>query len=103
MNAHSESHHEKALHLAAKVCVAQVVASRYGISGKPVSSKEARPQSWDDRKEGIDVVRAVGGGTIKLRSSAMQTTPRPGWVIVLIGGSEHEGYSWTLYGISRSH
>ena len=106
MNAHSQSHGEKALAMKAKVCVEDVVASRYGLSVKPASSggkRSERPQSWDDRKEGIDVVRAFGGDTIKLKSSAMQSTPKPGWVIVLTGGSEQEGYSWTLYGISRSH
>lgn len=97
MNASSSSHSAKALHMTAKVCVSEVVSSRYGSKGGE------RPQSWDERREGVDVIRALGGETIKLQSSPMQSTPKPGWIIVLTGGSEHEGYTWTLYGLSRSH
>jgi len=106
MNAHVDGHHEKVLHMAAKVCVAEVVSSRYDSidsTGRVGGSAGERPQSWDQRVAGIDVVRAVGGETIKLHSSAMQSTPKTGWVIVLTGGSEHDGYTWTLYGMSRSH
>lgn len=103
MNAHSHSRGERALHMSAKVCVAEVVSNRYGISGDRSAGVGVRPESWDKRKAGIDVVRTDGGATIKLYSSPMQSTPKPGWVIVLTGGSEHEGYSWTLYGMSRNH
>ena len=102
----SDVRHEKLLHMSAKVCVAEVVSSRYrGITsvGRVESAGGERPQSWDQRVAGIDVVRAVGGETIKLHSMAMQSTPKPGWVIVLTGGSEDEGYTWTLYGMSRTH
>lgn len=107
MNARSEAHADKAFHLLAKVCVAEVVMSRYaaikGPSSCGVQGGGARPSSWDQRREGIDIIRGVGGETIKLKSSAMQSTPKSGWIIVLTGGTEHDGYSWTLYGISPNH
>jgi hypothetical protein len=86
----------------AKVCVVDVVASRYGA---PLLSEDSasRPQSWDQRLQGIDLVRGEGGQVVKLLSSPMQSPPRAGWVIVLTGGSEASGYTWTLYGISRRH
>jgi hypothetical protein len=106
MNTRSDSHTDKALRVSAKVCVADVVLSRYDTTTIPSSGRAkggARPASWDQRREGVDVIRAVGGETITLKSSAMQSTPKPGWVIVLTGGTEDEGYSWTLYGLTPSH
>lgn len=97
MSASSGSHSEKALHATAKVSVEEVLSSRYGLGHAD------RPQSWDQRREGIDVIGALGGASIRLRSSPMQSTPKPGWIIVLTGGSECEGYTWTLYGITRNH
>lgn len=106
MNAKSEAHSKRAVHLLAKVGVAEVVASRYGVKtggGRSGGKGGERPSSWDDRFEGIDLIRTTGGETLKLQSSPMQSTPKLGWVIVLTGGSEQEGYSWTLYGIAPLH
>ncbi len=106
MNTRSEANTHKALRISAKVCVADVVLSRYASTTRASyagSQRDARPSSWDERVEGIDVIRAVGGETITLKSSAMQSTPKPGWIIVLTGGSEQAGYSWTLYGITPTH
>jgi hypothetical protein len=106
MNAHSEADRPHTIHRAAKVCVAEVLSSRYGAVSNGAQRAEGagdRPQSWDDRKTGIDVIRSLGGETIKLKSSPMQSTPKPGWVLVLTGGTYEEGYTWTLYGISRNH
>lgn len=106
MTSRSEAHIEKPLRISAKICVADVVLSRYATIGSASGSHvqgRGRPASWDQRSEGIDVIRTAGGETVKLKSSAMQSTPRPGWIIVLTGGTEHEGYSWTLYGITPSH
>jgi hypothetical protein len=106
MNARSEAHTDKSLRISAKVTVAEVVLSRYASTIQASSrgvQGGSRPSSWDQRQEGLDVIRAVGGETIKLKSSAMQSTPKPGWIIVLTGGTEHDGYSWTLYGITPSH
>ncbi len=110
MNFQSESPGQRAPLSEGKVCVAEVVLSRYATVGGRSCARSSfgkaggeRPQSWDARKAGIDVVRSLAGETIKLASSPMQSTPKPGWVIVLTGGTEHEGYTWTLYGISRNN
>lgn len=84
----------------ARIEVTEVVSSRYDSD---CGGTKARPLAWDDRMEGVDVVRVRGGYTVKLRSSAMQSPPKPGWVLMLTGGSEAEGYDWTLYGLSRTH
>lgn len=106
MNTSADTQGMNRSHKDHKVCVAEVVTSRYGalrFSGGGGEKVGDRPLCWDDRREGIDVVRSLGGETVKLKSSPMQSTPKPGWVIVLTGGTADEGYSWTLYGISRNH
>ncbi len=81
--------------------MSDLVSSRYDVVG-PVGSTvgHERPLLWEDRKEGLDVVRAEHGEVIKLYSSYMQSPPKPGWVIVLTGGDALQGYTWTLYGIT---
>lgn len=84
----------------ARIQVTEVLSSRYDS----VTSREpGRPLEWDRRLSGVDLVRASGGQTVKLRSSAMQSPPKPGWVLMLTGGNETEGYVWTLYGLPRAH
>ena len=84
-----------------RIEVSQLISSRYDQTSVGVDA--LRPSDWDRRKEGVDVVRVTGGATLKLMSSAMQSPPKPGWVLMLNGGSEQEGYTWTLYGLSASH
>ena len=96
MNAQHQNEGQRALHIHAKVCVVSLVSSRYGGVGE-------RPLQWDERQAGKDVVSIEGGETITLQSSPMQSTPKPGWILVLTGGSHHEGYTWTLYGITPRH
>lgn len=81
-----------------KVLVLELVSSRYDGA-----SASRRPLSWDERREGIDEIRSSDGSVLKLNSSAMQSPPKPGWVIVLTEGTAKDGYSWTLYGITPSH
>jgi hypothetical protein len=73
-----------------------VVSSRYG-SGEFCE----RPQSWDERLSGIDIVQISGGGSVRLASSAMQSVPKPGWVLMLTAGDATRGFEWTLYGMAR--
>jgi hypothetical protein len=80
-----------------RVQVQGVVSSRYDdVSAR----KPKRPNSWDERIEGIDVVELVGGGTIRLHSSPMQSPPKAGWILLLSGGNAGQGFTWTLYGIA---
>lgn len=93
------------LSLHAKVQVAEVITSRYDHSSR--SSHEAltgfRPSGWQDRLEGLDTVRTSSGEILRLFSTGAQSVPKPGWVIVITGGTFEEGYSWTLYGIPAAH
>jgi hypothetical protein len=84
----------------AKVEVVEVISSRY--SGT-CDLGAVRPADWDTRKAGVDEVRIASGEVLRLYSSAMQSPPQPGWILMLTGGNETDGYSWTLYGIPRSH
>lgn len=104
MERHSSSERHEWRH-SARVQVAELVSSRYEAAAAACCgpAKErgcaARPLSWDERVDGVDVVKTVGGDSIKLFSSSMQSPPKPGWVILLTGGNSTDGYTWTLYGI----
>jgi hypothetical protein len=76
-----------------RVRVAKVLSSRYGLA--------ERPESWDRRRAGTDIVVIDGGETLKLYSTPMQSPPKLGWVLMLTGGTSEQGFSWTLYGMSR--
>ena len=78
--------------------VSELISSRYdGVTAS------RRPNSWDERRAGVDEIRVPDGRVIKLVSSAMQSPPKPGWVIVLTDGNASDGYFWTLYGITPNH
>jgi len=75
-----------------RVKVGRVLESRY--------SGGFRPLSWDNRKNGIDLVETVEGEVLRLASSGQQSCPQPGWEIVLTGGDGERGFGWTLYGLA---
>jgi hypothetical protein len=81
--------------LPARIEVSRVVASRYG-------DEAGRPRSWDERFGGVDLVESADGAQYKLLSDGQQSTPHPGWVILLISGSAGDGYRWTLYGMPKA-
>lgn len=81
-------------HLPFEVYIIELVSSRYGNGRRPVS--------WDDRSDGVDVVRTVDGKLIKLWSSGGQSPPAPGWRIIIAEGDVQRGFSWTLYGLPIS-
>ena len=92
--------------LPARIQVHELVSSRYGLGYAPPETLDEglpRPLSWDERVSGSDVVKTQEGLTLKLQSSAQQTPPQPGWVLVLTVGSAEAGYDWTLYGLPRKH
>lgn len=101
--------------LPARVQVAEVVCSRYG------ESVDGRPACWAARKGGVDVIKTTSGETVRLLSEGQQSTPEPGWILMLrdyvsdigvsdIGVSDacvsdacaSEGYRWTLFGIPQA-
>jgi hypothetical protein len=93
------------LELFAKIQVAEVVSSRYDDTVGCLSTDRlgSKPPKWEDRREGIDTIRTTGGEVLRLLSIGGQAVPKPGWVLVITGGSFEKGYLWTLYGIPPAH
>jgi len=83
------------LALPTRIKVKSVAASRYR------KQEGYRPASWEQRKSGIDSVKTTSGEVINLFSDGQQSTPESGWEILLTGGNDKDGYSWTLYGITK--
>lgn len=77
-----------------RVKISKIVSSRYGSGG-------IRPLSWDDRIDGVDIVKTTEGEELHLQSSGQQSTPQPSWEILLTSGDHSSGYKWTLYGMPR--
>lgn len=73
-----------------EVVVEKLISSRY--------RDNKRPLRWEERKEGIDVILTTENEEIRLYSTAQQSPPRPGWIIILRGKKE-DAFTWTLYGI----
>ena len=71
--------------------VKKIISSRY--------NSEERPSSWDDRIAGIDQIESDDGQIYDLISSGQQSTPKPGWGI-LLQEQKPEGFTWTLYSMS---
>lgn len=55
--------------------------------------------SWDERVDGFDVVKTEDGSELTLLSSGAQSTPAPGWELLLTDRTDGGEYRWTLYGI----
>ena len=65
-----------------------------------------RPLDWEKRRAGEEIIATVSGEEIRLYSSAMQSTPAPGWQVLLTADaadSEAAPLRWTLYGIAPAH
>ncbi|HQH27469.1 MAG TPA: hypothetical protein PLP17_08745 [Oligoflexia bacterium] len=87
--------------LVRRITVKQVLESRYP-AGK-------RPLDWEQRREGIEVIETADGERLCLFSDGGQSTPAPGWDLVLCGaspevpcgvGDKGPAFKWTLYGIA---
>ncbi|MBX7138583.1 MAG: hypothetical protein K1X83_11435 [Oligoflexia bacterium] len=79
--------------LPSRIQVDELVTSRYG--------EQPRPESWDRRRDGVDVVRTSDGRVLKLQCDGMQSPPQKGWVLMVRDGDAEHGYRWTLYGMPR--
>ncbi|RMG42821.1 MAG: hypothetical protein D6719_05360 [Candidatus Dadabacteria bacterium] len=75
-----------------RIKVKEILSSRY--------NNNKRPLSWDERKDGNDIVRSEDGRILNLFSNGQQSPPQPGWVILIKGGDADKGYNWTLYGMT---
>ena len=78
-----------------KVTVSSIVSSRYSARG------HLRPEAWDLRSDGVDIVRTEDGKTLRVWSDGGQSVPQPGWVIHISGGDPINGYHWTLFGMPK--
>ena len=80
------------MNLPARRKISKIVSGRYAPGKKPVS--------WDERIGGIDVCLDEGGSELQLYSTGDQSTPAPGWELLLTDLNENGQFSWTLYGVS---
>jgi len=83
--------YESLANLPVRLTVGEIVSSRY--------PDNKRPESWEARRAGLDVVRTEDGRTLRLASDGGQSPPQPGWVIMVTEGDLDAGYRWTLYGL----
>jgi hypothetical protein len=77
------------------VVVSELIAGRY----KGMEGSLQRPLSWDERQSGNDIILTEDGMQLKLLSTGQQSSPVPGWKLLITGGSSDSGYTWTLYGM----
>ena len=77
----------------ARVCVSDIISSRYIDNQKPLS--------WDERRDGLDVVRTMDGQVLRLLSDGGQAPPREGWELMLTEDGGNDSYRWTLYGMTK--
>lgn len=73
-----------------KISVAKVISSRY---------EGDRPANWDERYAGVDVITTYSGDTMTLVSTGQQSSPKPGWTLMLTAEQPGVGFQWTLYGL----
>lgn len=78
-----------------RVCVSEIISSRYQAGERPIS--------WDERLDGIEQIKTDSGEVLKLYSNGGQSSPSVGWELLLIDqvqfAEEKNAFSWTLYGI----
>ena len=86
--------------MAKRIIVSEVLSSRY----KP----GRKPNSWDKRLDGFDVIKTTEDEVIALDSKGAQSSPDKGWNLLLSkdnGQKEIESFGllssfdWTLYGL----
>jgi hypothetical protein len=73
------------------------------VSNSRYSSGVCRPQNWEQRVSGVETVTTECGKTLRLFCDGQQSTPQPGWVIVVDSKSVREDGSvnWTLFGMPK--
>ena len=76
-----------------KIAVARLISARY--IGE-------RPLNWDERFGGVDVIETTEGEKLTLASSGQQSSPQPGWTLMITGEKSGVGLTWTLYGIPKA-
>ena len=83
-----------------RVTVSEVLLSRY----KP----GRKPESWDKRLDGVDVIKTTEDEILALDSMGAQSSPDKGWNLLLNSDNGQKevskfgtlsSFSWTLYGL----
>lgn len=88
------------LNIPRRIKVATVIRSRYEPGERPVQ--------WGDREAGEEEIQTDSGERIFLWSSGGQSSPAPGWELLLTEAhrsgttDQPDLYGWTLYGIASS-
>lgn len=78
--------------LSRRIIVEQLVEGRYPAGQKPIS--------WDERREGVEVVKTNTGEQIRLASSGGQSSPAKGWELLLTAvDPSSNAAKWTLYSL----
>ena len=68
-----------------RVKIKSVIRSRYESRGDSRFTSGTKPLSWDQRIAGVDEVLTDTGEELKLFSNGGQSTPAPGWELLLTG------------------
>lgn len=73
-------------------------------------SPGSRPVLWEERHSGVESVRTTEGDEVKIYSNGGQSSPAPGWELLLLktrinpaasDGSDAGAVLWTLYGLPK--
>lgn len=79
-----------------RIVVSKTISGRYRPGERPVN--------WGKRRAGIDRVTDASGLDITLVSNGGQSTPAPGWELLLTERADldnQSGFAWTLYGLKK--
>ncbi len=68
-----------------RVKIKSVLRSRYESRGDGRFLSGSKPLSWDERISGVDEVLTENGERLELFSNGGQSTPAPGWELLLTG------------------
>lgn len=68
-----------------RVKIRSVIRSRYEVRGDNRFTIGTKPLSWDQRIAGVDEVVTETGEQLRLFSNGGQSTPAPGWELLLTG------------------
>jgi hypothetical protein len=80
------------------VKIVEVIESRYAPG--------QRPALWNERREGLEKIRTADGKVLQLFSTGGQSTPAPGWELLLTKvvpqtqSGTTAAFQWTLYGVA---
>ena len=75
-----------------RIVVKENLGARYGSDGRPVI--------WEKRSPSNEKIRTIDGEEVLLNSAGGQSSPAPGWELLLTKEAPQGGFFWTLYGLT---